>query len=254
MKKILGVLIAICFAFIPMMTKAAETVNLENYKTLGLKDVLKEEEIAEKFKNYTEKDDQITIYLFRGKGCAYCRSFLTFLNGIAEEYGKYFKVVAFETWYDENNTKLLEGLSEFMESPAQGVPYIIIGKQVFPGYASDYDESIKSTIKAEYEAEERYDAIEAYNDHLEELERAEFSANNRIIIWNFAFILIATISIILYVNHSNKKLFNALTNNDKIIEAVEVVEPVVEVKEQPVKKTTKKQPVKKTTEKKVVKK
>ena len=77
----------------------------EQYKTLNLEETLAEEGIEKKFSNYKETDDQITIYMFRGKGCAYCKKFLEFLNGITEEYGKYFKLVSFESWYNDEYLK-----------------------------------------------------------------------------------------------------------------------------------------------------
>ena len=39
-------------------------------------ELLKAKEIELAYPDYKETDDQITIYMFRGTGCTYCRSFL----------------------------------------------------------------------------------------------------------------------------------------------------------------------------------
>ena len=141
-KKIAIIVLMLLSIIIPVKAFAKE-----QYKTLNLEETLAEEGIEKKFSNYKETDDQITIYMFRGKGCAYCKKFLEFLNGITEEYGKYFKLVSFESWYNDENSNLLTDISTFMGEPASGVPYIIIGDKVFGGYTDSYDESIKAAIK-----------------------------------------------------------------------------------------------------------
>ena len=95
MKKLLVYIVAALLVFIPVVTYAVEQIDLANYETMNFKETLESENMTLSDANYTETDDQITIYLFRGNGCGYCRSFLTFLNGITKEYGKYFKVVSF---------------------------------------------------------------------------------------------------------------------------------------------------------------
>jgi len=217
MKKVLGYIIAAVFLFIPVVTFAVEKIDVDNYETKDFKATLESENMTIQNTEYKETDDQITIYLFRGQGCGYCRAFLTFMNSISKEYGKYFKMVSFETWNDSSNGELLQALGNFMGEPAEGVPYIIIGDQVFPGYASSYDEGIKSAIKTLYDTkkEERYDAFEAYNDELVAKERAERSATTKPIIWNFIFITIAVIIICCYTNSSNKKLLADIKASNK---------------------------------------
>ena len=159
MKKIINFLVLSLLVLFPL--KVLAFTELEDYNTLNLEDTLKEESIDLEFDNYEETDDQITIYLFRGKGCGYCRAFLTFLNSITEEYGKYFKLVSFETWNDTQNKDLLNETSTFLgESINYAVPYIIIGEKTFNGYTSDWDEDIKDAIMDQYESKDRYDVFE----------------------------------------------------------------------------------------------
>lgn len=111
-----------------------------------------------------KKSDKVTIYLFRGKGCGYCRSFLTFLSNINEEYGKYFELESYEVWYNADNNALMKTISNFLGEEARGVPYIIIGDKVFAGYSSSDDAEIKSTIKKLYNTKKskRYDVFKEY--------------------------------------------------------------------------------------------
>jgi thiol-disulfide isomerase/thioredoxin len=219
MKKTVMALLVFCSCLFPVFLNAedSEEIDLSKYNTLNFKEALEEEEIDMKYTDYKETDDQAVIYLFRGKGCTYCRSFLNFANDIAEEYGKYFKIVSFESWYDSDNAELLDTISNYLDQPAGGVPYIIIGDQVFAGYASDYDDQIKTAIKDLYDSEDRYDVFEEYNKSLKEAEKAEKAVYNRIIIWNFVFVVISTAVIMLYVNKSNKKLLETINNSKETV-------------------------------------
>jgi len=239
MKRFFGIVFALLFTLTPMILKAEEAtkVDVSKYNTLNFKETLADEEIKEEFTGYSENDNQITIYLFRGKGCGYCRAFLNFLNGITTEYGQYFKVVSFETWYDEDNGKLLNTISNFMGEQAGGVPYIVIGDKVFAGYASSYDDSIKEAITALYESKDRYDVFEEYNKSISEAKKAANAGTTKIVIWNFVFVTIATVIICCYINSSNKKLVERLTRTNRNMSA-EVKQPVKEISE-PVKETKK---------------
>ena len=121
-KKIIGLLLLLSL-IMPFSTLAAT----KKYNTLNLEKALEQEEIEHDLSNYKEDDKQAVIYLFRGKGCGYCRNFLTFLNSIVDEYGKYFKVVSYEVWYDQDNGTLMQEVSDFLGANATGVPFIVIG-------------------------------------------------------------------------------------------------------------------------------
>lgn len=220
MKKIVLAILTFCFSLFPICLYASsnyEEIDISKYETLNFEEALKEEEIDMKYADYKETDNQAVIYLFRGKGCTYCRAFLNFANDIAEEYGEYFKIVSFESWYDSNNSELLDTISEYLGQPAAGVPYIIIGDQVFAGYASDYDTQIKTAIKDLYDSEEKYDVFEEYNKSMKEAAKAEKAVFNRVIIWNFVFVAISTITIMFYINCSNKKLLEAIINSKETV-------------------------------------
>lgn len=132
---------------------------IDMYNHTNLVETLEAENIELQNEDYQENDKQVTIYMFRGQGCTHCQEFLTFLSELTKEYGDKFKLVAFETWKDEANSELMSEIAEQLGTEATGVPYIIIGDQVFPGYASAYDDQIKSAIDTLYNTPvaQRYD-------------------------------------------------------------------------------------------------
>ena len=84
MKKIVGYIVAALLLVMPVVTFAAEKIDLKDYETMNFKDTLESESMTLENAEYKETDDQITIYLFRGLGCGFCRSFLTYLNSISK--------------------------------------------------------------------------------------------------------------------------------------------------------------------------
>lgn len=248
MKKLLLSLFVMCMVAFPMVTYAAEfeKVNLEDYNTTNLIETLQSEEIEVKLKDYKETDDQVTIYLFRGTGCSYCRAFLTFLNNLPEEYYKKIKVVAFDAWYDEAASNLLANISAFMGEEAGGVPYFLIGETAFPGYASDYDEGIKAAIDAEYASQEKFNVFDAYNEYVDELAKQERQEKIMPVVYSSIATVVCTVIIILYVAYSTKKILFAINgeetyHNLETDRAVVVNEPiVVETKKPEVKHNNKK--------------
>ena len=209
MKKSLK-LLAVVLASLVIVPNVLNAKGIEDYTTLNYRDTLKAEEMEEQFTDYKETDDQITIYLFRGQGCGYCRAFLTYMNSITEEYGKYFKMVTFEVWNDDQNWDLMTDVSNFMNNPAGGVPYIIIGDKVIPGYNERYNDTIKNAIVSEYnkDEDERYDALYEYFHQKTDVR------NTTVIIWNGVFTLVGTAAVIVFVAVKFRKLENLLANKE----------------------------------------
>ena len=100
------ILISLAFACVMVLPFSVNALSLSNYETTNFKETLDLEEIDYEFKSYKEGKNKINIYMFRGQGCYYCRNFLSFLNSRADDYGKYFNLVAFEVWNDSNNNQL----------------------------------------------------------------------------------------------------------------------------------------------------
>lgn len=215
MKKIGKILIVLLMVlFILPKTAFAED---KKYNTLNLDEALTEEAIEHDFSGYKENDNQVTIYLFRGKGCGYCKKFLTFLNSIVDEYGKYFKVVSYEVWNDQANAELMSEVSKSLNQPAEGVPYIIIGDKVFAGYAESYDDDIKSTIKKLYKTKksDRYDVMKEYKKNNNGEEKDTDSAFVGVII--FAAIMSIVSSLVVFLYDRSKRI--ALEERIEVLES-----------------------------------
>ena len=210
-KKLMIIMVLVSILFIPFSVFAKE----KKYNTLDFEQTLEEEGIKPEYKEYKPDSNAITIYMFRGKGCGYCRAFLTFMNSITEEYGKYFKMETYEVWNDQENAKLLDKVSSYLGEQAGGVPYIIIGDKVFGGYASQYDEGIKEAITTLYNTKKskRYDVFKEMKKHPNG-KTSDFVVDS-VVVWNFVFIFLATAIIISYNHLKFKELALRLDNTVK---------------------------------------
>lgn len=78
-----------------------------------------------------------TIYVFYGEECSHCRDFEKYLSENILKNHPEIKVERLEVWHNsENYQKMLSLLSE-RGIKARSVPTVIVGHQVFVGYASD---------------------------------------------------------------------------------------------------------------------
>ncbi len=94
MKKKGFILLFLIFALGFPMRVFAEKINIADYNTLDLKGALEAEGITPKLDNYSENDEQITIYLFRRDGCQFCNKFLNYVNDtLISKYGNMFKII-----------------------------------------------------------------------------------------------------------------------------------------------------------------
>lgn len=213
MKKKILLLLMLPLLLVPIFNVSAKEKQVE-YESMNLKETLQSENIELKYQDYKETDKQVPIYLFRGTGCTYCRAFLEYLNEITEEYGKYFKLVSYEVWTNANNSDLLEKTSEFIGQQATGVPFIIIGDQIFPGYSESYNSAITTAIKKLYDSKNRYDVFEDMEkqDAIER-RKAFFSSAPFIIICNTLITVITTVVVFLLMN---KRIENLTSKLEKL--------------------------------------
>lgn len=107
----------------------------------------------------TQENKKVKIYFFYGNGCPHCAEAEEFFDSIEEEYGEYYEILAYETWYVAENSALLEDIGNARDENITGVPYILIGNKSWSGYNSSFNDDIISAIKDEYETEveDRYD-------------------------------------------------------------------------------------------------
>lgn len=122
----------------------------------------KDEATTEEKDTKSEDSKKVKIYFFRGEGCPHCAEAEEFFDSIKDEYGEYYKIVDYETWYNTENADLLQKVGNVRDEKISGVPYILIGNKSWSGYSSDMNDEIISTIKSEYEKDvaDRYDIME----------------------------------------------------------------------------------------------
>jgi len=209
-----------------------ENVEREKYNNKNLQETLLEEGIEHDLSNYKESDSQVTIYMFRGNGCGYCKKFLTFLNSIVDEYGEYFKLESYEVWNDKKNQALMEKVASTLDVSVSGVPFIVIGDQYFTGYSERYDESIKSAIKSLYESKDRYDIFDEMDKLEKEEKKAESKEKVTIIVVNALFVIAAATVVAIINNKNTKKITEKIDSlNNEIKKLKEKPNNNKEVKE-----------------------
>ncbi len=109
----------------------------------------------------SEDSKEVKVYFFRGEGCSHCAEAEAWFQSIEEEYGSFFQIVDYETWYNKENAELMQRVAAARGEEANGVPYIIIGKQSWNGFTESYTSEMISRIKSEFEKdiEDRYDIM-----------------------------------------------------------------------------------------------
>lgn len=114
----------------------------------------------------TSESNEVKLYFFRGEGCSHCAEAEAWFESIEAEYGAYFEIVDYETWYNEENYELMQRVANARGEQAQGVPYIIIGNQSWNGFTESYESEMISKIKEEFEKniEDRYDIMKLLPD------------------------------------------------------------------------------------------
>lgn len=167
---------------------------------LADKDSSKNEDIEsnEKIDNEesVEKKSKVKVYFFHGDGCPHCADAEEFFDSLEDEYGHLFEVVAYETWYNDENAALLENIGEARDETITGVPYILIGNKSWAGYASDYDDEIIDAIEDEYDTpdKDRYDIMDLIDVASDDEEKEEKdSVSNDVITLILIIIVVAGI-------------------------------------------------------------
>lgn len=107
--------------------------------------------------------NEVVVYFFRGEGCSHCAEAEEWFESIEEELGFKYVIKDYETWYDEENSKLMTKVAKVRqeEETATGVPYIIIGDKSWIGFDETYTSEIIDQINTLYEVDpaERYDVM-----------------------------------------------------------------------------------------------
>jgi len=127
----------------------------------------------------SEDSKKVPIYFFRGEGCSHCAEAEEWFKSIEEEYGSFFEVKDYETWYNEENADLMQQIAELRDETADGVPYIIIGNKSWNGFADDYKNEMLEEIKSVFEQniDDRYDIMDYLKNSSKKEEKKDSSSD-----------------------------------------------------------------------------
>jgi hypothetical protein len=190
MKKIFVIFFSFCLIIFPGCLKAE--IKYEN-----LEEALKSENIEPLFDDYKENDKQAIIYFFRGKNDEKSKQFLSYLNSIYSEYGKYFKLRSYEITENEDNSLLMANVIDYISANVFDAPFIVIGDVHFVTYSEDVNENIIKAITMTYESEEKTDSIE------EVLVR--YYRNYDMMIFIVIILIVLFIGLMVYASRKEKK-------------------------------------------------
>lgn len=109
----------------------------------------------------TKEEGKVNIYFFWGDGCPHCESEFAFFDSIESEHGDLYNLYTFETWQNEENAELLKTFSDVMEVESRGVPYTIIGEEVFTGFSESMESEFINAI-----VEEKDKSFDVYFDKI----------------------------------------------------------------------------------------
>lgn len=77
-------------------------------------------------------NDKVNVYMFYGETCPHCEEEYEYLNSIKEKYN--INIYRYEVWYNEENKKLLNEISDFLDTNVTGVPYTVVNNKAISGY------------------------------------------------------------------------------------------------------------------------
>lgn len=110
--------------------------------------------------NSDSEKKQVTLYLFRGKGCHFCENAIEFLKSITNDY-PYLEIKSYEVWNNKENKGLMDLVSQKLDIEIKSsVPLIIIGDDYAKrGFADGMTEGIIKEIEVSYNNSEYQDIV-----------------------------------------------------------------------------------------------
>lgn len=261
MKKIFSLLLITLIASVFPKVANAEVA------MTGYDDVIKEEietygddenykEYVDKLKSadlsgYTESDDKVNVYIFRGKTCGYCLKAITYFAENASKYKDLINLKTYEVWENTDNSNLMNNVADALGKEVGGVPFIVIGDKSFDGFAESMDSEILETVNSLKENDDRYDVM----DHLKESKNSKKGKyNNKKIFAILGVIVLGIVGATVAIKYSEKKQAEILkAEKEKEEEKKKLEAKIAEGKKKQAsakKTTTKSNSTKKTTTKK----
>ena len=94
-----------------------------------------------------EQINETNIYLFYGRECPHCEALMEYLDELLQDK-KYENVnfEKYEVWHNKENAEKLSEVGDILGVNATGVPYFIVGTNVFIGYSENMNKELKNTI------------------------------------------------------------------------------------------------------------
>ncbi len=104
-------------------------------------------------------DEPINIYLFWGDGCGACANLKEFFNNLDNSYNKYFNLIKYEVWYNEENYELMHKIGDYLNQTYYAYPFLVVGDEIIIGADDAKKEYILEKIIEEYN-NDRYDVMD----------------------------------------------------------------------------------------------
>jgi len=93
------------------------------------------------------QDGVVNVYYFWQEGCPHCDSQFEFFERIEDEWGAYFNLYNFEVMSNADNARLLSEVAELLDTQVTGVPFTVIGEQVFTGFNERMEDNFIDAIR-----------------------------------------------------------------------------------------------------------
>lgn len=102
--------------------------------------------------NDTSVEKIVTVYIFRGEGCPYCKNALEYFNSIKENY-PYLEIKSYEVWHNKTNNDLLQLVATKLNlAKITSVPFIIIDSTFYlNAYSERHNDTLTQEIEKAYE-------------------------------------------------------------------------------------------------------
>lgn len=179
------------------------SANFENEQTFNAYQEYVNKMKGADLSNYSESDEKVNIYIFRGKSCWHCLDEISWLSTQVKEYGKYFNIRTYEVWGNKDNNKLMSTVAKSLGETASGVPFTVIGKKTYSGFSEATGTTMINEVKEQFENSDRYDIkndINLTDGTLKNSEEKKSSSTVMIVL--VSIIVIAGIALIVYISKS----------------------------------------------------
>ena len=110
---------------------------------------------------YDSNKEAMNVYLFWGDGCLHCEHVKELFSEIEDEYGKFYNLIEYEVWNNEENELLRSQFGEVLNETPSAVPYLVIGNKSITGYK---EEAIKELILEQYTNDDYIDVYDVINE------------------------------------------------------------------------------------------